>query len=472
MKNFHYCATLLLFVTGLPSCMVFKNGPASAPLEARYKKLLDPVTADGSNAPIAINVVSSIIPDQPDTANPKTIMNLQGQGQRELISQYAKLYSKPADFQNALNTVFFKKKDDSGPIDFSSKSIAVTISVTKVLPKLLSIDNIALGDRLEMITMKFKLDDGLQGVYFKSWDRFKTQYGRFYIGSRSFTGNQELNVNPSVTLANTAAFSLGNYDTKGQYTEQDTISQQVVVSNGILNDHDFMIDQTGTPKTTLMGNTILNITVGSRALVPGTFFSFDALFADNKVAAASKVKMSMRNYLISDNSNEIKGTLTCTYRYRHIKAGDRTYGESDDTVQYIYGTITTPAVLITKEDLKPRYFYIHDNIIGANIEVQDIFDPRAKNRDLDFASNDEAADFLVWLKQTVTGLPVPAVKQPVKKTPAKKKKDTAVAGAAPSGDILFNGRYKLVIVQAKGEKPMPIAAGYSAAGLAVAGTSN
>jgi hypothetical protein len=460
MKNVSCYIIGSLLMVGLQSCFVFKNGPASAPLEGRYKKLLNPAAMDNGKAPISVNVVSSINPDPADTTKPKTIMNLQGQGQRELISEYAKIYKKPGDFKDALNTVYFKKKDDGGLADFSSKSISITISVAKIWPQALTAADLALGDRLEMITMKFKLDDSLQGVYFKSWDRFKTQYGRFFIGSRSFTGNQELNINPSITLANAAALSLGNYDTKSQYTEQDTLSQQVIVSNGVLNEKDFMVDQTGTPKTSLLGNTILNITIGTKTPVPGTFFSFDTLFAGSKIAASSKVKMTLKKYLVSDNSKPITGTLTCAYRYRHITNGDRTYGESDDTVQYEYGTITQPVKLVEEKDLMPKYWYIHDSINNVNLEVKDILNTSVKNYDLDFASNDEAVDFLGWLIHMTT--------PPVKKASGKKSKRIATA-ILPPDDIVFNGRYKLVVKQTVGGKPVstPITIGYTTNGLTV-----
>jgi hypothetical protein len=467
MKRGYIFVVLPVVLCSLQACVLFKNGAASAPLEGRYKTLLMPVPLNEAEAPIKINVTSSLNPDPVDTTKPRTIMNLQGQGQRELISQYSKLYKKPSDFKDALNTIYFKKKDDGSPTDFSNKSITVTISVTKVLPATITAKDLALGDRLEMITMNFSLDDSLQGVYFKSWDHFKTQYGRFFIGSRSFTGNQDLTISPSVTLANTAAFSAGSYASNSQYTEQDTLSQQVVVSNGILNDKSFLIDQTGTPKTSLMGNSILNITIGSKTPVRGTFFSFDTLFNGPKIVSPDKIKVSLKNYIIADNSKDITGTLRCNYRYRHITGGDRTYGESDDTVQYKYGTITVPNVkLIEKKNLKPRYWYIQNTIDKKNLEIKDLFNASLNNYDLAFGSYDEAEDFIAWLSQlNIPGNAVatlPAVKVP-KKKPAKKPIPV------PLTKYIFNGRYELVTSQGAGRLAVstPVAPGYPTAALIV-----
>jgi hypothetical protein len=439
-KHFYYLALGMILVS-IQSCIVYKNGPASAPTLSRYKTLADPVKLDDANAPIDINVISSLNPEPGDTTRAKTILNLQGEGQRELISQYGKLYStKPEEFKTALSTLYLKPKGDSGPADFSNKSIAVTISVTKKWTGTLNKDNLALGDRLENIKMEFKLDSGRQGVYFDSWDRVKTQYGRFFIGSRSFTGNQEVNINPSITLASAAAFSLGSVDSKSQYTEQDTLSQLTVVSNGILNDDNFSLDQTGTPKTTLLGNSIINLKIGTKTPVSATFFSFDNLYNDGKVTPLAKVKIDLKNYWISDNSKDITGTLTCTYKFRHVTKSDRTYAESDDTVQYQYGTIKTDVKLVDKKDLMPKYWYIRNGSSQQNIQVQDLLNTSIKIRDLAFASEDEAIDFLGWLIQVSD----PASKF-MQKEVAKPQKGKALKVAVPAPvPLVFNNRYALV----------------------------
>ena len=446
MKKLFYLLLLLMVVSSLQSCFVYKNGPASAPTLSRYKTLAEPVIMNDANAPIEIKIISSINPEAIDTPPGKTIMDLQGQGQRELISQFGKLYDrKPGEFKKALNTVYLKDIEDSAPSDFTNKSVTVTLSIVKKPISPQTKNDFALGDRLENIKMCFKLDSGLQGVYFKSWDRVKTQFGRFFIGSRSFTGNQEVNINPSITLASAAAFSIGNADSKSQYTEQDTLTQLTVVSNGVLYDDSFSLEQTGTPKTTLLGNSIINLKIGTKTPITSTFFSFDKLYTGDKITPLKNVKINLKTYWVADNSKDITGTLTCTYRFRHVTGADRTYAESDDTVQYQDGEIIKRHIkLVEKKDIKPRYWYIQDVSTNQNLQIKDLLNTSVSIRDVAFASENEAVDFLGWLIQ----ISAPAskfVSKPAIRKPAIKHPVTAYA--VP---IVFNDRYALVTTKFAG----------------------
>src|SRR5471032_907987 len=216
MKKYYLLLGALLLLNG---CFVYKNTPQTAVWETRYKSVIGTKPdQDNAAAPLAVSMYCSVNPADGDTGPAKTALNFQGEGQRALIEAYAKMTNTPEKLQAALNATYFPKAADNSAIDYTSTNVTATISISpKDLPDL----KLSPGDRLEQVQLEFRLNDKQDGAYLKSWDHFKTQYGRFYIGSRSFTGNQEVNINPSVTLANTAALSLGNYDSKSQYVAQD-----------------------------------------------------------------------------------------------------------------------------------------------------------------------------------------------------------------------------------------------------------
>ncbi|WP_158799847.1 hypothetical protein [Pedobacter sp. L105] len=421
---------LLPVLSLFSACSAYRNTPQKAPLMARYGTMVDPIRKDGNNAPIALTTLANINAETPDRTEPKTILNFQGEGQKELIAAYAKMSKTPEALKASINSVYFSKSDDNSATDYTNANITLTISVAPKDPDKITQQNLALGDRLEKIKMDFTLNENQDGVYFKTWDQFKTQYGHFYIGSRSFTGSQEVNINPSVTLASGAVFALGNHDSNSQYVEQDTISQQIVVSNGILKDNNFSIMQTGTPKTTLLGNTIINLTIGNTQPKPAYISSFENMTGNNIIPGPEAVKLRLKEIIIPIINRDIKGKLTVTYLYRHIRKGDRTYSEADDEVEYAYGTVTSDNVLLIKQkDLHPIFYELIDPSSQRNLvfQLQDINETGKHPFDLYFSSQEEAANFLTWLKLIIN---------------------------KRSSDILFDKQYRLVVKDVNGIHPV------------------
>lgn len=413
-KGYFLLPALLL----LNACTVYKNTPKTADFETRYKLVKETKTdQDDANAPLTVNMYANISPAAGGGESPKTALNFQGEGQKALINAYAKMSKTPEQLQEALNASYFKAAADNSTLDYTETNVTATISIS---PKALANLQLSPGDRLEDVQLKFVLNAGQPGAYLKSWDRFKTQYGRFYIGSRSFTGNQEVNINPSVTLASAAAFSLGNYDSKSQYVIQDTVSQQVVVANGILDPQYFSISETGTPKTSLLGNTIVNLTVASNQPKPGLISSFDGLIVKDALAAPKDVKLNVREFLLPNFRKDLKGKLIVTYSFRHIADGERTYSEEDDDVIYYKGKVTSDDItLIAQRDLHPTIYELLDDVGHRVLQLQDLRGIKKRPFDLYLASQEEADELLTWLAATLPKCP---------------------------GGIIFNGRYQLVIL--------------------------
>lgn len=384
----------------LQSCYLFKVPENIAPLTSRFKGTPQYKHLDDKDAPISIELHADIDPVNPDQE--KTIFDFKGEAQQALVDYYGKKVKDPADLPGKLN---FKIRDDDEMrlvTAYTTKDLILTISV-KPHDFFASVSTQAptFGDRLEKVNLKLTLDAANKSLQFKSWNKINTQFGRYYVGSASYTGSQELNINPSVPIG-AANLSLGSYDLKNQYQETDTIAPQFVQSNGILHAYDFAIEQNGTAKTSVMGNTIVQLKIISDQNHITYVFKADNILDDNgNYNSAEKVGLTKQAILfpaMPPGQTQLKGTLSCEYIYRHIDKGLSTYSESDDEVTYMYGTVNTDATILIKDDqLKPAQYFIKYD--GQNLVFNDtrLPDHTKSFSNMVFKSFAEAKDFMNWL---------------------------------------------------------------------------
>jgi len=404
-RNLKWCLAIPLL--GISSCKILLESPEKqAPISSRYQKMNASVNEnDSSKARVIVIVKSDLLPDTPPVK--KNLLNFSGEGQKALIDAYNGRAHSTDELNGMIGANYFQDDDNSNVIDFTTRTVSLTISVqNRDFFGGLAGDS-SFADRLEKIRFRLALDQ--KDVFkFTSWNKINTQFGKFYVGNRTYTGSQTATISPSIPIG-AASLSLGSFAGTNQYAESDTISEQYISSNGILHNDNFIIEQDGTPKTTLMGNTIVQITVKAKNTDSKHAIVLDNLTGeDGKPAASEKVKLTQKTVLFAifaknadgskNDTSKLTAKLSFDYVLRHINHGFRTFAESDDEITYYYGTVKDqPVDILGPKDLGLKLFYL--TIDGQFIKLRNttIADPDEQFTTTDFLSNDEALAFLRWL---------------------------------------------------------------------------
>jgi hypothetical protein len=359
---------------------------------------------DSSKTSITVMVKSDLVPDS--IPKKKTLLNFSDQGQKALISAYNSRTHTNDELKGLLGGNYFTDDDKSNVIDFTKRTISLTISVQNRDFFGVTSPDSSFADRLEKIRFHLALDQN-DVFKFKSWNKVNTQFGRFYVGSRAYTGSITPTLSPSIGIGTVTA-SAGSLAATRQYAETDTVSEQYVSSNGVLFDDSFTIEQDGTPKTTLMGNTILQLTIKAKHIDSKPVIAFDKLTGDDdKPISGDKVKLTKKTVLFAifpkkadkdKTPRKLTGKLTFDYVLRHVDHNFRTFAESDDEITYHYGTVSGQNVdLLGEDDLGQKLFYL--TLDGQFLKLRNtaIRNPSEQYGTVAFLSDDEALAFLDWL---------------------------------------------------------------------------
>jgi len=399
-----------LLLLSIASCKILVETPEKhVVLDARYQKMdVAVLLNDSAKAPVVVTVRSDFVPDT--VAKKKTILNFSDQGQKALINAYnGRAHADDDAFKGFLGSNYFADNDKSNVVDFTTRTISITISVQN--QDFFGVANVdsTFADRLEKIRFKLVLDQA-EDFKFKSWNKMATQYGKFYADSRSYTGSITPTLSPALTIGTVTA-SAGSLASTRQYAEADTVYEQYVSSNGILFDDNFVIEQDGTPKTTLMGNTILQVTLKAKHVDSKHAIALDKLYDSSMPNTGDKVKLTKKTVLFpiftgtkTNVHDRISGTLSFEYLLRHVVSGVRTFAESDDQIQYQYGTIKGQKVnLLGKDDMGIKLFKVIVDGQYITLKNTQIHDPSEAYSAAAFLTNDEALAFLNWLQSQPNG---------------------------------------------------------------------
>lgn len=398
-RLFKWCLAVTLLV--MSSCrIILQSSETQVSLESRYTKMDSSVhEIDSAKSRVTVNIKADLLSAAP--AGNTTLLNFSNEGQKALINAYNGRAHGVDELNNMISSSYFNSDGNSSVIDLTTRTVSLTISVqNRDFFGGLSGDS-SFADRLEKIRFRLALDQ--KDVFkFKSWNKVNTQFGKFYVGSRSYTGSQTATLSPSIPLA-AGSVSLGSLSGTNQYAESDTVSEQYISSNGVLRDDNFIIEQDGTPKTTLMGNTIVQITVKAKTIDSEHAIELSNLNGDDrKPNPAEKVKLTRKTILFAafpdTNNKKLTAKLSFDYVLRHIVHGFRTFAESDDQIKYYYGTVKDePVDILTRDDLGLKVFYL--TIDGQPLKLRDltIADPAEQIITTGLLSNDEALAFLNWL---------------------------------------------------------------------------
>lgn len=393
-----------LFVI-LSGCSLFKtNRNQSTTLKQRYNETEGSINIESNKA--LVEVECKILPPIVPKSDPaKTVFDLTPEGQKSYIKTIGELAKGDmTKFNNEMNQKFLEDKDNILYTDISKRNIRIVFSINqKDLYKNL-LKSTSLGDRIENIKLNLQLDSN--SIFkFTNWSLFNSKYAQVDISSNTFTYNKAISVNPTIPLTS-GALSIGSLNTTKGVSVTDSSKKTIVLATGILQDDHLLIEQTGSSEINLNGNSTIDFTMdlkdNNKFKDVINYYTFDNLKSKNEFSDPKKVQINENVFYYPQMLSNDSATLTCSYVVRHIIQGDNTIIEDDDDIIFNEGEINPQKIcLINKSEIiKPQW-----GIKTANKEYIQIHDTISKTYNtLSFNSDQEALDFLTWLRYTVSKL--------------------------------------------------------------------
>ena len=391
----------------------------------RYKKV-ETVSADPNNDKVGIALFGTKVDAAKEEDNAKSLWELQGEGQAELIKSLNGRYKEDEKFIAQLNTKYLKPKEKKAT-DFTNKDLKLIFSISKKRDYSKLKDTkpaFTLADRIEYIKFTITIPDKTN-LNFIKWNKFTTEYATIDIADVSFTQSLELagSLGTSSTRgteatetaetlakkATTGSSFTPSASTKGtaSKTEAQKVRYRYVQLNGKISDKVISIEQEGMREIDLNGNVIVDVNLKFDE-IPEILSTAEGLKKDEKFAKVDDVKLILYPVLVPKVEglpDKLDATLNYEYTYRHVVKGEKTFYEWDDEVEYITGASSKTITLFRKKDFVPAFAHIAK--LGEDAKafkdrtrlgIQETFGNK-DTYELIFGSNSEAAEFLDWLRR-------------------------------------------------------------------------
>jgi hypothetical protein len=386
---------------------------ASCTTVKRYKSIdrtipenpIDEPTADYDESKLKVTMRMSEVKIDPEEDKPtsKTLWDLQGQGQKELLQSLNTRFKGNDKYLSQLSNTYLKSDDKIEPvIDLTKRKVKFVFTIQRWHPyeQLGGPDNgFSLADRIEYLRYSLDLDD--PALHFLNWNQYSTEYGSINVADVSF--QQSLSVTAGYGDTSTGGVSATGSLSK---SENQHLQYRYVQLNGSLQKDRLDLESEGTREIDLSGNVIVEVTM---QFTPFQFPIFempdpgdDGAFKKPKDADIVTI---IAKIPAEQNVKALTGHLSYTYAYRHVKNKSKTFFEWDDNIQYYTGKVTKKVTILLPEDVMPGFFGIiplGGDIGKANQRLK-IADPTGVNgfteTDLTFGDQLSATDFLEWLTQ-------------------------------------------------------------------------
>ena len=342
---------------------------------------------------------------EPEEKKPsfKSLWDLQGQGQRQLIQAFDTRLKDNDKFSGSLAAKYLKSDDKvEQTVDLTKRKVKFVFTIQRWHPfERLGWQgsDFSLADRIEYIRYSLVLNDSK--LHFLNWNRYSTEYGSVNIADVSFQQSLAVDVGIGDTTTGFGASVSGS----ASRTENQHIQYRYIQLNGSLDRDRLDLESEGTREIDLSGNVVADVTMQFDPLEMPVF-SIPNLTKDTGGFNPPKdVKVIPIHAKIPsvEQAGKMTGTLTYTYAYRHVVKNAKTFYEFDDRVQYYTGKVTKKVNVLSLEDVMPAYF----GIIPLGAAMTDpnkrlkIEDPTGAAgftiADLVFQDEQSANDFLDWL---------------------------------------------------------------------------
>lgn len=405
MRHFYIC--LLLVMTG---CTTVK----------RYKNIENSVI-DSSDR-VDISVFGMKIEPAAGVDNSKTLWDLSGEGQAELIKNLASRNPESDKLITLLSTKYLKAGEKSS-FDFTSKNIQMIFSIKKNRDFLkIKGDNAPYtsADRIEYIQFSLLIPDSIP-LKFVKWNKFVTEYGSADVAEMTLNQSLEATAGTGLSTGTTSEKTEGSSKTtvsggatpyvsaKGTITKNEAqkIKYRYVALNGKMQEKRIDIEQEGMREIDLTGNIAADLTMKFEEMPQALFKISNYKTAAGNYNTADKLKADLYSVMVPDMQiypDLISAKLKYSYAYRHVKKGAKTFYEWDDTVEYFNGTnIEKDIVIFNRKDFIPAFYNISkkgEDQIPSNDRTRLILQSTIVAGDLYelvFESYDSAQDFKNWL---------------------------------------------------------------------------
>lgn len=359
-----------------------------------------------------------------DKDESKTLWELSGEGQQQLIRSLDLRNIENSEFIESLNNKYLKQEEGPLTIDYTSKELKMIFSLEKLqdYSKLGSISNVnfSTADRIESINFTLTIHDSIP-LTFKKWNKYNTEYGAVDVGDLSFSKSL------SATAGYGTSSAATNEDRKGSefeftdainaitktpsisatgaisLTEAQKVKYRYVQLSGIIADKKMQIREEGMREIDLAGNINADVSLKFGELHEIIFNVSSLRDVKGDFSKVSNLKLKTVNVILpalTDVPDSIIGKLKLDYVYRHVYSGAETFYEWDDKVRYYKGSTESSELLFKKADYLPKLFFIGK--IGQqslNMLYKTKFMIKQNNTFamLRFASLREAEDFRLWL---------------------------------------------------------------------------
>ncbi|UWY27426.1 hypothetical protein N4T20_17050 [Flavobacterium sp. TR2] len=405
MRYFYLC--LLFVITG---CTTVK----------RYKSIADSKEDNASRVDLSIFGLKI----EPATAvdNSKTLWDLSGEGQAELIKNFA-LRSTDTDKLTALLNTKYLKASEKPSSDFTSKNIQMIFSVKKNRDFVKIKDSnppYTSADRIEYLQFSLTIPKSIP-LKFVKWNKFVTEYGSADVADLTFNQSLEATAGTGISTATTSEKTDGSSKTtasggttpyvsvKGTITKNEVqkVKYRYVALNGKMQEKSIDIEQEGMREIDLTGNIATDLSMKFDEMPQILFKISDYKKANGTYSSEEELKAEPYTVMVPDMQaypDSITAKLKYSYAYRHVKKGAETFYEWDDVIEYYNcKDEEKDIVLFRRKDFAPDFYTISKKgedqtpseertriVIQSLIEPSDIYE-------LVFDSYDSAQNFKNWL---------------------------------------------------------------------------
>jgi hypothetical protein len=398
-------AALIVYSFWMTGCTTVKRYKQVENTTKEAPVVEDSLPYDESHLKVAMRISDTRIATPEEKPGSKSLWDLQGPGQKELLRILSKRSSDNDKFSDAINNKYMKDDDDDNPvIDLTKKNVRIVFTISRWHPYELINDNTAgysLADRIEYIKYRLELNDPHSSLQFTNWNKYSTEYGSIDIADMSF--QQSLTVSGGIGDSATG-YNLSASGSASK-TENQKIQYRYVQLNGSLGKKFIELESEGTREIDLSGNTIVDVNMKFDPAPEYVFSLKKDKDADGNYLLPGKAALKATLALIPNDAalHDIHASLQYNYAYRHVVKGEKTIYEWDDRVKYFTGTVTKPVTLLRVRDMIAPFACVklagdHQRDDKNFIAIKDMVGGGAVHEaNLAFPDKTAAEAFIRWL---------------------------------------------------------------------------
>jgi hypothetical protein len=347
--------------------------------------------------------VSAFVIETPKSGEEPGVLQLSAEGQASLITAIAKVDNSVTGLYQQL-AKGFAKQPPINLIDRSQMTARIIFSTQK--------SELAGGSADRISRLEFNLKGLVDDLQFHQWNRFETEYGQVDLGKVGLKKGATLSAKLSPEFGGTLSAGEAGVTVSRELSEEIALRQRFITLTGTLDIHSATLVQEGAAGIDLSGNTSIDLTIkfAPEAVESQRIIKFDSFRTSKGLKTPDEISYRVipihipKHKVVYDNLKKgIRCQLTGNYELRHVRKGGETIIEGDDAVVFTRGGLeVTPndLSLMSHEQLvqlRARFFIHSLGNEGENLAID--HSPRDSHLPLDFATYEEAEEFLDWVSR-------------------------------------------------------------------------